>query len=211
MNLSRLQFVVRQLVSVQQAPLQRYLAHSQAAGEKDKPNKTQTSQKITLIGQNQALSVTTLEEAKKLAKRRELHLLRTEQNDAKTGRPTFKLVTTAEMLNEEEGATQTPVNEKNQKKSEKSLTIGARITDHDLSSRLKNIVKWLGKKHEVRILIQGAGGPTDADGNAERLVKAIEQTIKEPHVIGKIVQKRSKGSMIKFSILPVSPAPVAAS
>lgn len=77
------------------------------------------------------------------------------------------------------------------------------MTDHDLASRLKNIVKWLNKRHEVRILIQGSVGSSD-DGNAERIVKSIEQTIKEPATIGKIIQKRQKGGHIKFSILPVA-------
>lgn len=49
-------------------------------------------QKITLIQQNQSISITTLEEAQKLAKRRDLHLLRLEQTDAKTGRAMFKWV-----------------------------------------------------------------------------------------------------------------------
>lgn len=100
--------------------------------------------------------------------------------------------------------------DKDNKKSEKSLSIGARITDHDLASRLKNIAKWLNKRHEVRILIQGSVGGTD-EGNAERIVKTIETTIKEPKIIGKIVQKRQKGAHIKFSILPVSTASTASS
>lgn len=114
-----------------------------------------------------------------------------------------RLVTSAEML-ADDVPTSKSSNEKSQKKSEKSLTIGARITEHDLSSRLKNITKWLGKRHEVRILIQGTSSGSD-DGSAERIVKAIEQTIKEPQIIGKIVQKRSKGSLIKFNIIPVTP------
>lgn len=91
------------------------------------------------------------------------------------------------------------------RKSEKSLSIGARMADHDLSSRLKNIIKWLNKRHEVRILIQGSVNGAD-EGNAERIVKAIEMTIKEPQVIGKIVQKRQKGSYIKFNIIPLAAA-----
>lgn len=47
-------------------------------------------QKITLIAQNEAISITTLEEAQKLAKRRDLHLLRLQQPDVKTGRVMFK-------------------------------------------------------------------------------------------------------------------------
>ncbi|XP_017087465.1 uncharacterized protein [Drosophila bipectinata] len=217
MQLHRFSFVISTMLRVQHSSvafqqqqlrnlsLQWYLAqnHRPASGiNKPGDHKPKTpAQKITLI-QNQAISITTLEEAQKLAKRRELHLLRLEQTDAKTGRPMFKLVTSAEMLADD---TPTPKssNEKSHKKSEKSLTIGARITEHDLSSRLKNITKWLGKRHEVRILIQGSSSGSD-EGSAERIVKAIEQAIKEPEIIGKIVQKRSKASLIKFNIVPVT-------
>ncbi|XP_033156046.1 translation initiation factor IF-3, mitochondrial [Drosophila mauritiana] len=164
-------------------------------------------QKITLIQQNQSMSITTLEEAQKLAKRRELHLLRLEQTDAKTGRAMFKLVTAAEMLSDDAEQSRSASEKVKDKKSEKSLTIGARITEHDLSSRLKNIVKWLGKRHEVRILIQGNASGSD-ESSAERIVKAIEQTIKEPQLIGRIVQRHSKSAFIKFSIIPVAPPPV---
>ncbi|XP_023168727.1 translation initiation factor IF-3, mitochondrial isoform X1 [Drosophila hydei] len=164
-------------------------------------------QKITLIAQNEAISITTLEEAQKLAKRRDLHLLRLQQPDVKTGRVMFKLVTSSEMLADEtlgKGASKS-ADTQGLRKSEKSLSIGARMADHDLSSRLKNIIKWLNKRHEVRILIQGSVNGAD-EGNAERIVKAIEMTIKEPQVIGKIVQKRQKGSYIKFNIIPLAAA-----
>ncbi|XP_017115397.2 translation initiation factor IF-3, mitochondrial [Drosophila elegans] len=164
------------------------------------------AQKITLIQQNQSMSITTLEEAQKLAKRRELHLLRLQQTDAKTGRAMFKLVTAAEMLSDDADPSKSSSEKAKEKRSEKSLTIGARITEHDLSSRLKNIAKWLAKRHEVRILIQGNASGSD-ESSADRIVKAIEQTIKEPQLIGRIVQKRSKGSFIKFSIMPVVPKP----
>lgn len=61
-------------------------------GINQKPRTSASAQKITLIQQNQAMNITTLEEAQKLAKRRELHLLRLAETDAKTGRPMFKLV-----------------------------------------------------------------------------------------------------------------------
>ncbi|KAH8401041.1 hypothetical protein KR009_002603 [Drosophila setifemur] len=228
MQLQRFQHVMRSLLSMQHAPAfifqqqtQRHLsvhwnlAQNQRAASGnpginktgDQKPKTQ-AQKITLIQQNQSMSISTLEEAQKLAKRRELHLLRLDQTDAKTGRPMFKLVTASEMLSDD-SSTSKSSSEKGQKKSEKSLTIGARITEHDLSSRLKNIVKWLAKRHEVRVLIQGGSSGSD-DSKAEGIVKSIEQTIKEPQVIGKIVQKRSKGSLIKFSIMPVAPPITAA-
>ncbi|XP_002015806.2 uncharacterized protein LOC6591293 isoform X1 [Drosophila persimilis] len=227
MHLQRFQFMMRSMLRVQQVAamaqhqqqlrnlsLYWHLAQSQRtagapgtgkkSGGDQKPKNP--PQKITLVQHNQALSITTLEEAQKLAKRRELHLLRLDQTDTKTGRAMFKLVTSAEMLADDRGATNTATDKIN-KKSEKSLTIGARIAEHDLESRLKNIVKWLGKRHEIRILIQGSASGSD-ESSAERIVKAIGQTITEPLVIGKIVQKRSKGSYIKFSILPVTqPAP----
>lgn len=66
---------------------------TQAATTKAEEQKTKKlQQKITLIGQNQTMSITTLEEAQKLAKRRDLHLLRLNQTDAKTGRIVYKLV-----------------------------------------------------------------------------------------------------------------------
>ncbi|BFG05119.1 uncharacterized protein DMAD_03932 [Drosophila madeirensis] len=221
MHMQRFQFMMRSMLRVQQVAsmaqhqqqlrnlsLYWHLAQSQRAagapgnksGGDQKPKNP--PQRITLVQQNQAVSITTLEEAQKLAKRRELHLLRLEQTDTKTGRAMFKLVTSAEML-ADDVVTTTTTTDKFHKKSEKSLTIGARITEHDLSSRLKNIVKWLSKRHEVRILIQGSASGSD-ESSAERIVKAIGQTITEPQVIGKIVQKRSKGSYIKFNILPVT-------
>jgi len=113
------------------------------------------------------------------------------------------------MLSDDADQSKSASDKAKEKKSEKSLTIGARITEHDLSSRLKNIVKWLAKRHEVRILIQGNSSGSD-ESSSERIVKAIEQTIKEPQLIGRIVQKRSKSSFIKFSIIPVAAPPVAA-
>nr|XP_017033429.1 uncharacterized protein LOC108082512 [Drosophila kikkawai] len=174
-------------------------------GINQKPRPSASAQKITLIQQNQAMSITTLEEAQKLAKRRELHLMRLGETDAKTGRAMFKLVTASEMLTDD---TEKSSEKGKEKKSEKSLTIGARITEHDLASRLKNIVKWLGKRHEVRILIQGSASGSDESG-VERILKAIEQAIREPQVVGKIVQKRTKGSYVKFSIMPMASQPVA--
>lgn len=182
----------------------RYLTQATTTKEDgQKINKSQ--QKITLIAQNQAMSVTTLDEAQKLAKRRDLHLMRMNQTDAKTGRVVFRLVTAAEMLadDQDDKGTGKSASDKGNKKTDKSLSIGARITDHDLASRLKNITKWLNKRHEVRILIQGNASGAD-EGKAERIVKTIETTIKEPQIIGKIVQKRQKGAFIKFSILPVA-------
>lgn len=173
-----------------------------------KEKKIKMSPKITLIGQNQSLSVMSLEEAQKLAKRRDMHLVQTTQVNSKTQRPTYKIVTAAEMLSEQLNEIQPEAKENSmQTKSEKMLTIGARINEHDLASRLKNIAKWLSKNHEVRILIQG----TSSDmSSCEKIFKTIESSIQVSEGVGKIVQKRSKGNVIKFSIVPVQSRTISA-
>ncbi|XP_011180090.1 uncharacterized protein LOC105210687 [Zeugodacus cucurbitae] len=156
--------------------------------------------KITLVQPNQTMMVTTFKEAQKLAKRRELHLIKQQDFDTKTQRAIYKLVTAAEMLSEDVDESAVDKKHSAEKKSEKSLTLGSRITEHDLASRLKHISKWLAKNHEVCVLIQGSA---DEIGKCERILKTIEQSVKEPETIGRIVQKRIKGSHIKFNILPV--------
>ncbi|XP_059226607.1 translation initiation factor IF-3 [Stomoxys calcitrans] len=175
-------------------------------GGSNTQKKSKASVKITLI-QNQNVTVTALEEARNLAKRRSMHLVQVQKMDTKTQRPVYKLVSAAEHLQEELSDLKahdkdgTSPDKPAQKKSEKTLNIGSRISEHDLASRLKNISKWLDKRHEVRILIQGTEG--DMAG-CEKIYKAIEESIKTPETIGKIVQKRAKGSVIKFNILPVN-------
>ncbi|XP_023308346.2 translation initiation factor IF-3, mitochondrial isoform X2 [Lucilia cuprina] len=165
--------------------------------------KHKESMKITLI-QNQNMTVTALEEAQSLAKRRSMHLVKVQDMDAKTQRPVYKLLTAAEMLQSELSDKSSSAADKTAgKKSEKSLNIGSRIAEHDLASRLKNISKWLNKQHEVRILIQGNSQQDMA--NCEKIFKTIEESIKTPQIIGKIVQKRTKGNIVKFNILPVAP------
>lgn len=86
------------------------------------------------------------------------------------------------------------------KKNEKVLNIGARIDEHDLMARIKQILRWLHKHHEVRVLINGVG---DADiERCERIFKEIEIGLTSMQESVKIVQKRQKGSSIKFNILP---------
>lgn len=118
----------------------------------------------------------------------------------------FRLLTAAEMLEAELSETKKEKSDKSlaaaAKKTEKSLSIGSRIAEHDLNSRLKNITKWLSKQHEVKILIQATS--EQELSNAEKIFKSIEEAIKSPQVIGRIVQKRSKGNLIKFNVLPLT-------
>jgi translation initiation factor IF-3 len=111
---------------------------------------------ITLIGTDNSLAVVSLSEAEKIAKRRDLKLVKKTDIDTKTQRPVYQLLTGSQYYIEDK----TQWQEKNGKKEsglrgDKLLTLSHRITSHDLSSRLKNIRKWLSKTYEVRIVING--------------------------------------------------------
>lgn len=159
--------------------------------------------KITLINPNNSIIVTTLEDAQKLSKRRELKLVKIQDLDTKTQRPVYRLYTAAELLSEEESENNNPEDtaKSSHKKTEKNLTLNSRIADHDLTSRIKNITKWLIKGHEIRVLIQSNSSQDDV--NSENIFKKIETAIKEINN-GKIVQKRSKNGNIKFNIVPIT-------
>lgn len=171
-------------------------ADSTVLKSSEKNKKSKSEPKVTLLGINNATSITTLEEAQKISKRRNLKLVQIQEMDTKTQRPVYKLLSQAELLKDDLKTTKS----QQAKKSEKMLNVGSRIGDNDLNSRLKNIVKWLGKHHEVRVLIEGK---TNDMQSCEKIVEKIEQAIKEPELVGKIVQKRTKGSNYKFSIVPV--------
>lgn len=113
--------------------------------------------KITLLSGQDDISVTTLEEAQKLAKRRDLKLVKIIDIDTKTQRPVYKLMTATEYNAEE-------VKQKKEKqkstafKGEKLLMLGANITEHDLQTQIKKIQKWIQKDIEVRIVINDSSG-----------------------------------------------------
>jgi len=114
---------------------------------------------VTLIGTDNSLAVMSLSEAERIAKRRELKLVRIIDIDTKTQRPVYQLMTGSQYYNEDKKQRL----DKNAKKEsglrgEKLLTLSHRITPHDLNSRMNNIRKWLSKTYEVRIVINGDSG-----------------------------------------------------
>lgn len=82
-------------------------------------------------------------------------------------------------------------------KSEKLLTLSNKITEHDLNSKIAKCVKWIEKLHEVRVSISGDDSEKQ---KTEKIITAIEEGMKP--VAGRILQKRSKDGMVKFSIMP---------
>lgn len=82
-------------------------------------------------------------------------------------------------------------------KSEKLLTLTSKITEHDLGSKIAKCVKWIEKLHEIRVSISGDDSEKQ---KTDKIIAAIEEGMKP--VSGRILQKRTKDGIIKFSILP---------
>lgn len=138
-----------------------------------------------------------MEEAQKIAKRRDLKLVQVIDLSIKSPRPIFKLMTSAEILSEE--LKQREEKKKNKKqdtvKGEKLLTIGGRISEHDLASKIQNVQKWLKKNYEVRVIISCDGDKAKQESIASR----FEASTKD---IGKMSPKRFSDNNLRFQILP---------
>lgn len=79
------------------------------------------------------------------------------------------------------------------------LNLSNKIAEHDLQSRLKHIDKWLSKQHKVIVVISGSVSDL---ATSEKIYKQMEEMSLGK---GKIIQKRTKGSEIRFQILPIPP------
>lgn len=84
-----------------------------------------------------------------------------------------------------------------QPKGDKLLTLSNKIAEHDLQSRLKQIQKWLLKQYKVMVVISGSTSDVAA---SEHIFKQMDETSKG---LGKVLQKRTKGSDIRFQIVPL--------
>lgn len=77
------------------------------------------------------------------------------------------------------------------------LSVGSKIASHDLAAKLKLVQKWVQKAYEVRVIITKDGGEVN---KMEQIAKEIEKAASQD---GRVVQKRSSGVDVRFSILPV--------
>lgn len=82
-------------------------------------------------------------------------------------------------------------------KSEKLLTLTHKIAEHDLQAKIAKCVKWIEKLHEIRVVISGDESSMQ---QMEKMISAMEEQVKP--VGGRILQKRVKDGVIKFSIMP---------
>lgn len=147
-------------------PFQPFTVVKQEDGSEKKKRKT-VIPKITLISQDESISITTLEEAEKLSKRRELKLVKLVDYNMKTERPVYKLMTGAEYLQEDlkqRELRKTERDTSNAIKGDKVLIINYNISEHDLKTQLNKITKWISKHYEVKVVI---------NGNASNMEKAV--------------------------------------
>ncbi|KAJ8910014.1 hypothetical protein NQ315_014440 [Exocentrus adspersus] len=163
----------------------------------EKKKKTEIIPKITLLSGDQ-ITVTTLEEAQKLSKRRDLKLVKVVDLDTKTQRPVYKLMTGSEYHAEDLKQREQKKKEKQKGglKGEKVLMINQNISQHDLDVDIKKISKWIAKSFGVRVVINGDSTNIE---QAEKVYNCIENALKSE---GRFLQKRQKGSDIKFQIQP---------
>lgn len=114
--------------------------------------------RITLISNDDTITVTTLDEAQKVSKRRDLKLVKIVDLDTKSNRPVYKLMTGKEYHEEELKQREQRKKEKqnsNEVKGEKVVMINHNIASHDLFTYCNKAVNWLKKRYEVRFVISG--------------------------------------------------------
>lgn len=123
-----------------------------ASAATQKKTKRPIVPKITLISGKDDISVVTLEDAQKIATRRNLKLVKIVDLDTKTERPVFQLMTAADYA-AEDAKTKKEKKSGSGFKGDKLLMLSSAISDHDLETQIKKIEKWIGKDYEVRVTI----------------------------------------------------------
>ncbi|CAG9563090.1 unnamed protein product [Danaus chrysippus] len=190
---------LRNLLSVRRVLECRSIATRITADGKDVPKKKIFENRITLIGSDNSITITDLKNAQNLSTRRDLKLVKIQDEDSKTRRPVYKLMTNAEYHEEELSARIEKKAAKENKliKGNKLITLSSRIAEHDVMTNVKKMMKLLEKSYEVRVVV--SGDETQPE-KAERIYSIIEKNLKS---IGNIVQKRNKGNNLRFQIIPL--------
>ncbi|XP_070166097.1 translation initiation factor IF-3 [Polyergus mexicanus] len=164
------------------------------ATAKKQRSKTVPVPKITLLSPDDSITVTVLEDAQRLAKRRRLTLVKISDLDNKTQRPVYKLMNSSVFV--EEVKKNVEDDDKNEQKSKdtKLLYISAKIAQNDLLIKTRNVVKLLNKRHKVKIVI------TQDGINEDKTQSIIEDAVKN---YGNIQRMPSKKNIVLLLINPV--------
>ncbi|XP_059487380.1 uncharacterized protein LOC132203548 [Neocloeon triangulifer] len=150
---------------------------------------------VTLLGpEKNTMNVMLLEEAERIAKRRNLKLEKVSDPDGKSHRATYRLLSHGSSFQSHTYGTETKVINKQLDHKEKQMAMNAKIGFHDLESKIKQAIKWTEKQAETRVTITG-----DEDGTEkvfQTFVKGLASTG------ARFLQKRFKGGNLKFTIAP---------
>lgn len=145
------------------------------------------------------MEVVSLDQAKKMAEKRQMKLVNIVDKDTKSSRPIYKMMTSHEFHAEELKKREDKKDARSQLqiKSEKLLTINNKISSHDLDSKMAKVKKWIEKLHEIRVVVSGEEGNMKS---AEKITSDLEEAAKEVHA--RVLQKRVKDSTIRFTLMP---------
>lgn len=128
----------------------------ESGATKPKKPKKELKTYITLLGVDNSMSITTVEEAKKLADRRNYTLEKVIDFDPKNSRAVYKLMTESQYLQYIKNDWEDNNSKKEQSnKDEKLVSLSSNTNENDVLTKLKMIKKWLTKKLEVRVVING--------------------------------------------------------
>ncbi|XP_043491975.1 uncharacterized protein LOC122517574 [Polistes fuscatus] len=148
---------------------------------KKKKPKTMIIPKITLLSSKDSMTVLTLEEAQKLAKRRNLMLIKVEDEQKRSSKDTYKLVEPTGHLKESKVKDKND-SKNNEMKSVKLIQLSAKISMYDIEIKLKNVNRLLKKRHKVKLIINYDSELPD------KILKYVESTIKQYGTIQKSMQ-----------------------
>ncbi|KYN21401.1 PREDICTED: translation initiation factor IF-3-like [Trachymyrmex cornetzi] len=166
-------------------------------GKKIPRPKTEPIPKITLLSLDNSTTVTVLEVAQRLAKRRNLTLIKVSDLEGTMQRPLYKLMNNTNILEHlektEEDTRNTDKAVQKSSKGAKLYYISAKITEHDLWTKTKNMMKLLNKGHKVKVAITLDG----ADGG--KVQRVVEDVVRND---GSIQQMPSKKNVILLLITP---------
>ncbi|VVC89151.1 uncharacterized protein LOC126970603 [Leptidea sinapis] len=170
-----------------------------SADGKNIPKQKFLENRITLISPDNAIAITDLKSAQSLSVRRDLKLVKIQDEDSKTRRPVYKLMTNAEYHQEELLRRKQKQEEKQNSaiKGQKLVTLSSRIAVHDLMTNIKKIEKLLAKHYEVKVVVTGEDN--EKYSTYDTIYNTMEKNLLSS---GKLVQRRNKGNTLKFQILP---------
>ncbi|XP_043686932.1 uncharacterized protein LOC122638196 [Vespula pensylvanica] len=160
-----------------------YVSEKNEEEEKKKEQaKRDSESKITLLLPNDSMTITYLEDAKKLAKRRNLILTKVENEQKNSSRDTYKLVKLGEeFLETTDNVTENKIKAERNGKI-KQIQISGKISTHDLNIKLKHVNKLLSKQYKIKFIINH-----DSD-TQDKIFKYAESNIKQHGTIQKTVK-----------------------